>query len=99
MELSFRAKGHFLSLLFRISLSTEVYFKFFTTSYFINKMMMVMLMMMTILLLLLSRRTKDEIEGMWVDTLFDENISLSILFYFIFIFIETIEEATKRISL
>ena len=58
-----------------------------------------MLMMMTILLLLLSRRTKDEIESMWVDTLFDENISLSILFYFIFIFIETIEEATKRISL
>ena len=60
---------------------------------------MLMMMMMTILLLFLSRRTKDEIESMWVDTLFDENISLSILFYFIFIFIETIEEATKRISL
>lgn len=58
-----------------------------------------MMMMMTILFLLLSRRTKDEIEGMWVDTLFDENIKFVHPILFFFIFIETIEEATKRISL
>lgn len=55
--------------------------------------------MMTILFLLLSRRTKDEIEGMWVDTLFEENIKFVHPILFFFIFIETIEEATKRISL
>ena len=47
---------------------------------------MVMLMMMTILLLLLSRRTKDEIESMWVDTLFDENIKFVHPILFIFYF-------------